>query len=153
MLACRETNELRREERDRALAMASLLNGLPMTSSDNDSALTADDNSFRESVKSALHNTPLAGLAVAAAGWGIPEKDLLTGFAFSYAEALVYAALKLVPFGQLDAQTILLSLDDQFAESVQYAIHDTSELPVYSCPAVTFASVRHETQYSRLFRS
>ena len=71
MLACRETNELRREERDRALAMASLLNGLPMTSSDNDSALTADDNSFRESVKSALHNTPLAGLAVAAAGWGL----------------------------------------------------------------------------------
>jgi len=138
-LACRETNELREEERHRGKALQVLLSSMP-------------DLPARQ-FKTQLQKTQLAGLAFAGSQWGVGKADLAAGFAYSWIESLVYASLKIVPLGQTDAQKILLSLDTDLSQAVEYALSCNDDFPVYSSPAIAIASSRHETQYSRLFRS
>ncbi len=63
------------------------------------------------------------------------------------------AAVKAVPLGQAAGQRLLAGL----AEAVPAHVADAMVLP-QSCwsnfqPGLALASARHETQYSRLFRS
>jgi len=145
-IACRETRELREEERHRAYAMSTTLAGLDVPVSD--------------SLAPFMIRTQLAGFAHVAVHWQMDRHDLLSGYAYSWVESQVYAALKLVPLGQSEAQQILVSVADLLANIVGRVAdrnhsyqEDPTPCPVYSNPAVAFASASHETQYSRLFRS
>ncbi len=95
---------------------------------------------------------PIA-FALAASVIGAPVRDCLLAYAFGWAENMVQASLKSVPLGQSAGQRILgrLALDIPPAVDTALALHD-GDRQAYS-PMLAILSARHETQYSRLFRS
>lgn len=91
--------------------------------------------------------------ALAASGSGAAERDVLLAYAFGWSENLMQAALKAVPLGQTAGQTILSRLAAEIPAAVEHALAlPDSERQAYS-PMLAILSSRHETQYSRLFRS
>jgi urease accessory protein len=91
--------------------------------------------------------------ALAAARTGAPVTDILASFAFGWAENMVQAALKGVPLGQSAGQRILGRLADAIPAAVQTAICLGEDGRQAFAPGLAILSARHETQYSRLFRS
>ena len=95
---------------------------------------------------------PLA-FALALSTHGITIRQGLVAAAFGWAENMVQAAIKAVPLGQLSGQRILAALAAEIPSAVDHAMQMTTEnLQAYS-PRLAILSARHETQYSRLFRS
>lgn len=92
-------------------------------------------------------------MACAAAASGASVQDCLTGFAFGWAENMVQAAIKAVPLGQSAGQRILAQLVQAIPPAVQMAESlDDTQRQAFT-PGLALLSARHETQYSRLFRS
>jgi len=91
--------------------------------------------------------------ALAASGSGAPERDVLLAYAFGWAENLMQAALKAVPLGQTAGQTILSRLAAEIPTAVEYALALPDSVRQAYSPMLAILSSRHETQYSRLFRS
>ena len=95
---------------------------------------------------------PLA-FALAASATGAPLHACLLAYAFGWAENMVQATIKAVPLGQSAGQRILSSLAAAIPEAVDYAsAMDDNARQAFS-PMLAITSARHETQYSRLFRS
>jgi urease accessory protein len=97
-------------------------------------------------------NFPVA-FGLAAASWGIESDSATLGYLHSWLANLVSAGVKLIPLGQTAGQLLIVSLQP----SIVAASHQISELPdqdLESCGwGLQLASMRHETLYSRLFRS
>ncbi len=95
---------------------------------------------------------PLA-YAFAAARWDIPVEAAAQAFAWAWAENQVAVAMKAIPIGQVAGQRILLALGERIPEIVT-ALGDFEDDDIGNfAPGLSIASCRHETQYSRLFRS
>ncbi|HSV81375.1 MAG TPA: urease accessory protein UreF [Ramlibacter sp.] len=91
--------------------------------------------------------------ALAAATTGAPTRDILLAFAFGWAENMIQAAVKAVPLGQGAGQRILARLANDIPAAVDLALAlPDGERQAFS-PMLAILSARHETQYSRLFRS
>lgn len=95
---------------------------------------------------------PIA-FALAAAQTGAPLAESLLAFAFGWAENLVQAAIKAVPLGQNAGQRILAALAAQIPVVVERALGLGDDERRSFTPMLAILSARHETQYSRLFRS
>ena len=95
---------------------------------------------------------PLA-FALALAGTGAPLEQALQAYAFGWAENMTQAALKAVPLGQSSGQRMLAVLARTIPEAVHTALTRTDETRQAFSPMLAILSSRHETQYSRLFRS
>ena len=95
---------------------------------------------------------PVAVGALAAKA-GIGLRETATLYLNAFAANLVLAALRLAPIGQSEGQAILFRLNDCVLAVADEAL--TSDLDDLGGAAmgVDIASMRHETQYSRLFRS
>jgi len=89
--------------------------------------------------------------AVAGALRGVPLPGLLQAAAFGWAENLVMAAVRGVPLGQSAGQRLLAQLVHAIPAAVDKAL--AAEAPMAFAPLLGITSCRHETQYSRLFRS
>ncbi|WP_409523110.1 urease accessory protein UreF [Nitrincola sp. MINF-07-Sa-05] len=139
LIASRESAELRAEERQRGKALAVLLPSLAID-------LPPD-------IADAIRQTQLAGMALAAVRWGIAEEALCRGYLWSWLENSVMAGVKLVPLGQTAGQQLLLKLSEKAPQMVEQALSLPDALVGSSTPALAIASSRHETQYTRLFRS
>ena len=95
---------------------------------------------------------PLA-FALAASATQAPVRDCLLAYAFGWSENMVQAAIKSVPLGQSAGQRILSALTAQIPAAVDDALtQDDAQRQAFS-PMLAILSARHETQYSRLFRS
>ena len=110
-----------------------------------------------EGVKSsvlALQNICLpAALGAAAARAGIALDDALLGYLQAFTANLMSAGLRLGIIGQTDGQRILAALEPVVAAAAQAALdRDPADFGAATF-AVDLASMAHETQYSRLFRS
>lgn len=91
--------------------------------------------------------------SLAAVEWHIPAKSALLAYLWMWTENQVIATLKAVPLGQVAGQILLSKLSatlPYLAEKIMLLQDD--ELSNFA-PALAIASSRHETQYSRLFRS
>jgi urease accessory protein len=77
----------------------------------------------------------------------------LQAFAFGWAENMTQAAIKSVPLGQSAGQRILARLALEIPQAVAHALQLPDDERQAFCPMLAIASARHETQYSRLFRS
>ena len=80
----------------------------------------------------------------------------LSAYLFTWLENQVAAAIKSVPLGQLADQRILTHVMQQIPAAQQEAIsRSTASPPLLNAFAPQYAIVasRHETQFSRLFRS
>lgn len=139
LLCCRETRELRQEERQRGAALATLLPNLGVE--------------IPPALEASVRSTQLAGFALASARWDIPPRDALLGFCWSWLEAGVMAGVKLVPLGQTAGQQLLLRLSEAVPAALDRALEIDDDHIGSSTPALAIASSRHETQYTRLFRS
>jgi urease accessory protein len=82
-----------------------------------------------------------------------PLESALQAYAFGWAENMTQGALKAVPLGQVSGQKILARLAQEIPEAVQHAISLSDDERQAFCPMLAVMSARHETQYSRLFRS
>jgi urease accessory protein len=82
-----------------------------------------------------------------------PLENALQAYAFGWAENMTQAALKAVPLGQISGQKILARLAQEIPEAVRHAIALNDDERQAFCPMLAVMSARHETQYSRLFRS
>ena len=86
-----------------------------------------------------------------AAGAGIALDDALTGYLQAFAGNLVSAGLRLGIIGQTDGQRILAALEPLVVRAAA-ASRDPADFGAATF-AADLASMAHETQYSRLFRS
>ncbi|HEY0680777.1 MAG TPA: urease accessory protein UreF [Steroidobacter sp.] len=134
LLASRETEELRAEDRHMGSALARILRELG-------SSEQRAEPGYAEM------------FAIASVRWNIPENEALQAYAWTWAENQVLAAVKLVPLGQSAGQRILHSLIPLLEELATQAL-DIGDEDVGACALVQgLASARHESQYTRLFRS
>ncbi|MFT7405877.1 MAG: urease accessory protein [Zhongshania sp.] len=93
------------------------------------------------------------GFAMAARYFEIDDDDALSGFAWSWLENQAAAAVKLVPLGQTDGQRLLMALMPCIEKTVTDAYLRADDNIGAGLPGLAMASMQHETQYSRLFRS
>lgn len=89
--------------------------------------------------------------SLAAHAWGIPARAALQAYLWGWLENQVSVLMKAVPLGQTDGQRLLLRLGAAIPPVVDAAAR-TDSLSNF-LPGLAIASCRHETQYSRLFRS
>jgi urease accessory protein len=92
-------------------------------------------------------------MACAAAASGADLHDSLSGFAFGWAENMVQAAIKAVPLGQSAGQRMLARLVREIPSAIDLARSLGDDQRQAFAPVLVILSARHETQYSRLFRS
>jgi urease accessory protein len=85
--------------------------------------------------------------------WNLPAEDMLHAYAWSWVENQVSAAMKTVPLGQVAGQKILLELGETLPDCVAKAMQLKDAEISNFIPGLSIAGCRHETQYSRLFRS
>lgn len=94
-----------------------------------------------------------AAFAYAAAQWKIEPETALQAYLWAWLENQVMAAVKAIPLGQTDGQRILLALGDRIEGLVKKAMQIEDEELGNFAPGLALLSARHESQYSRLFRS
>ena len=93
-------------------------------------------------------------VALAAAAHGIALERALEGYLHAFVANLISAALRSVPLGQSDGQIALATLEGAVRRAATAAQAVTSLDEVGACaPLLDWCSMRHETQYTRLFRS
>jgi urease accessory protein len=137
--ACRPTQETRAEDRQLGAALARVLEAVGIEG--------AAPWMIRADV------THAAMFALATARFAIPTAAALGGYAFSWAEALTSAAVRLVPLGQNAGQRLLVAAGDAIERAVPRALALADDDLGATAPGQALASARHETLYSRLFRS
>lgn len=143
-LASRETSELRAEAEQMGWSLLQLAQSL---------------NWGGESLNQLSSVKPLSLLtahAYACFHLNIQSKNGLAAYAFSWIENQVAASLKAVPLGQVAGQQVLtqvrLLVTTMVEEAERRAKSGLSMVDNFA-PMLAILSSRHETQYSRLFRS
>jgi urease accessory protein len=90
----------------------------------------------------------------AAAFHGVPLRAAVFGWLNAFAANIVSAGVRLVPLGQTDGQVATAALLPAIARATDAALAITSPDDLgASAVAIDLFSMRHETQYTRLFRS
>ena len=147
-LASRETAELRAETLQMGQSLLQMLAGLEL-----EPALAARVDSLRSAGECAL---PLAW-GLAARAFGLEPLAALAAWCWAWLENQVMAAIKTVPLGQQAGQRLFSALRPELASVLEHAADPAVvDLPTRwsnFAPGFAIASARHETQYSRLFRS
>ncbi len=92
-------------------------------------------------------------LGVRSAREGIPVGLALPAFLQSYVANLVTAGVRLIPLGQTDGQLAIAALEEAALIAGAKARNATIEDLGSAAFMVDLASMAHETQYTRLFRS
>ncbi|HEX3710673.1 MAG TPA: urease accessory UreF family protein [Pseudolabrys sp.] len=92
-------------------------------------------------------------VAAAAGGHGIALEPALAAFLQAVAANWVSAGVRLIPLGQTDGQRVMAALEPAIAATAQRALAGSLEDLGSSAFRADLASARHETQYTRLFRS
>ena len=142
-LASRESAELRAETAQMGFSLQRLVRDL------RDPELAAIERTLAGLGEIAFPT----GWAALAAHWRIAAEAALTAYLWSWAENQVMAALKAVPLGQAAGQRLLAALGAQIPAIAVDALKRPENTWSNFTPAFAIACARHETQYSRLFRS
>ena len=104
----------------------------------------------------AIWSGPLAypiAIGVAAAGHGVPLTPALAAYLQALTANWVSAAVRLIPLGQTDGQRTIAALEPAVAATLQRALAASLDDIGGAAFRADIASMRHETQYTRLFRS
>jgi len=139
LAASRESSEILAEDNHLGKSLARLLGDLEVS--------RAEAWRFKQEV-----NFP-AMFALATIHWQIDLEQALAGYLWAWCENQVTAAIKIVPLGQTAGQRLLSALILKIPDWVEQALVVEDDAIGVLCPGVAIASARHETQYSRLFRS
>jgi urease accessory protein len=143
LLATRETHELRAQTLQMGRSMLAWLLQREQR----------EQPDPRVAALATLEPTWPAGFALAALYNGADAQGTGLAYGFSWAENQVQAALKAVPLGQSAGQRILATLARELPAAVAAAAVLPQDRWQAFTPGLALHSARHETQYSRLFRS
>jgi urease accessory protein len=138
----RETRELHLESRQMGYSLQQLLNGLPEM-----------DQPARDFLQRVGEPHLALGWALAARAWQIGPQDALAAWLWSWLENQLAVLMKTLPLGQQATQRLTSELLPLLQNAQQHA---TALNPdhIGSAPfGLALASMNHERQYSRLFRS
>jgi urease accessory protein len=140
--ASRETRELQQESRQMGYSLKQLLEGLPEL-----------DDAARKFLADEAEPHLALGWALAARAWQISPDDALAAWLWSWLENQLAVLMKTLPLGQQAAQRLTSELLPQLQQAQQIATQlDPNHYG--SAPfGLSLASMAHERQYSRLFRS
>ncbi len=140
--ATRETEELRQQSWQMGNALLRLLMNLwPLEDRLKITALGEEECNFA------------VAFGIAASYWQIPQDVALLGYLQSWAGNFIGAGVKLIPLGQTAGQQLLFNLQPNIVAAVQTILRVEDD-DLSSCTwGLSLASMQHETQYSRLFRS
>ena len=142
----RETRELRLQAEQMGRSLVEWLRNQPGRH---------DNDGERLAHLAALSPSPTwpVAFALATARANASAAQALHASLFGWAENMVQAALKAVPLGQLAGQRILQALVERMPALIADALTTADDEMQSFSPMLGIASARHETQYSRLFRS
>jgi urease accessory protein len=152
---------------DAALRAGAELAAASVTSKERLLETTAQGRAFLETTQAAwptpalarleaVWNGPVAfpvAIGAACAGHGIARGPAVRAYLQALAANWISAGIRLIPLGQTDGQRILAALEGVVAESAARA--QTTPLDELGTCALRadIAGMKHETQYTRLFRS
>jgi urease accessory protein len=92
-------------------------------------------------------------IGIAAAIHAVPLQQTLIAYFQAFAANLMSAGLRLIPLGQTAGQRILAKLEAPIIAAAEAALmRDPGDVGT-AAPLADIASMKHETQYTRLFRS
>jgi urease accessory protein len=128
---------------------------------------TAQGRAFIEATQAAWHcealdwlakvwDGPVAypvAVAVASAGHGIALAPALSAYLHAVVSNMISAGVRLVPLGQTDGQRVLVALEEAAEAAAHRALATSLDDVGVAALRADIASARHETQYTRLFRS
>jgi len=92
-------------------------------------------------------------VGVAAAGHGIALEPALHAYLHAVTANLISAGVRLIPLGQSDGQRVLAALESVVEATAQKALATPLDRVGGAAFRADLASLLHETQYTRLFRS
>lgn len=92
-------------------------------------------------------------VGIAAGMMGVPVRLALIAFFHGLVSNLISAGIRLIPLGQTAGQRVLASLDGALIEAADDALMLQERDVGTAAAVIEWASVQHETQYTRLFRS
>ncbi|WP_232219877.1 urease accessory protein UreF [Pseudogulbenkiania sp. MAI-1] len=142
LLASRDSRELRQEAEQMGYSLRQLLAALP--------------ESRRHPWPASLGNAPVAvpvAWAVAARALDLTEEAAVSGYLWGWLENQVMVLLKAMPMGQTAGQQLLSALLPELAIAVDTARGLPEDELSNFAPGLAWVAMKHETQYSRLFRS
>jgi urease accessory protein len=135
--ATRETAELRQQSHQMGRSLLKLLHELQPTLPDI----------FPDACNYAT------AFAIGSAQWHISEETAMLGYLQSWVSNLINAGVRLIPLGQTLGQSLLWKLQPCLLRVTDEILQlSDEELDSWSW-GLSLASMNHETQYSRLFRS
>lgn len=137
ILASRETREVLLEDTQMGASLARLLHSLGINIQHIDRKQCSLVTLF----------------SLASVHWNIDKKMALHGLLWAWCENQVSIGIKLIPLGQTSGQIILSRLITVINDCIQHGLTVEQQNIGSSCPGAVMASMQHEVQYSRLFRS
>lgn len=138
--ASRETRELAQESRQMGFSLAQLLEALPEL-----------DQGARDWLAAQAEPSLAATWALAARAWGLSVEQALGAWLWSWLENQLAVLMKALPLGQLAAQKLTSRLLPELDRACSAA--QAEDAPGSAPFGLALASMAHESQYSRLFRS
>ncbi len=142
LLALRESAELRLESEQMGGSLARLARDLEW-----------GDAVARQHLLQLRPTALITAYAYAINALGVTPVHGVTAWLYSWVENQVAAAIKAIPLGQVAGQRILFGSRGSVAAAAQHALAAVDEEVSTFAPMLAILSSRHETQYSRLFRS
>lgn len=139
LYASREAAELQREDHHLGAALARLLTDLGL----------GEAAPWRNAPRTCFATL----FSLAFARWEIPLPEAATGYAWTWVENQVAAAVRLIPLGQTAGQRLLVAAGPVILTAVQEGLTLADDQIGVAAPGLALAGALHETQYSRLFRS
>ena len=140
--ATRETRELRMESQQMGYSLVQLVDNLP----------EMDEITRHQLLASEEQNLALAW-ALTARAWQIAPRDALIAWLWGWLENQLVVLMKALPMGQQAAQRLLSQLMPELDKALELALACPDKDIANGTLGLTVASMVHETQYSRLFRS
>jgi urease accessory protein len=140
LTATRETEELRAQSWDMGRALMRLLGDLSPPAPDAAAWLARSCNF-------------VTAFAIAARHWRIAREATVLAYLQSWVSNLVGAGVKLIPLGQTAGQQLLWDLQPSVVLAAAQAVGVSDDDLGVANWGLAHASMAHETQYSRLFRS
>jgi urease accessory protein len=152
---------------DALLAEVAELASAFVTSRERHLETTAQGRAFIEIARAAWNWTPLdrlvaacegaivypAAVGLVSAAHGVPLAPTVHAFLHALTSNWISAGARLVPLGQTDSQRLLARLEPIVAATAKRALAASLDDLRGATFRADLASMRHETQYTRLFRS
>jgi len=94
-----------------------------------------------------------SAVGIAAALHGVGLRETLVGYFQAFTGNLVSAGIRLIPLGQTAGQRIMVKLEAPILAAAEAALARDPRDVGTAAPMADWASMKHETQYTRLFRT